>query len=135
MRPLVVTHLFKIQFPTYPINFVAKFFIKMYRFQLIYQKLNSKIFLRTLVVTHFRSKNFLTAESFSTAESFLTAEGVAVAAAVLLLIYREICYLFENRVYIKIDKSKLLQTCVRHEGDHNTQNLYGRLAICSLVAN
>ena len=31
-----------------------------------------------------------------------------------------ICYFFENRVYVKIDKSKLLQTFVRHEGDHNT---------------
>ena len=82
----------------------------MHGFRLIDQKLNSKGFLRPLVVTHFRSKNFLTAESFLTADSFLTAEGggvaldggiifyggvvfdgggAAAAVSVLLLIYRK----------------------------------------------
>ena len=62
LRPLVVTHLFKIEFPT--INFLAKFFIKSHRFWLIHQKLNSKGFFQPLVVTHlfkiqFSTKNFL----------------------------------------------------------------------------
>ena len=40
-----------------------------------------------------------------------------------------ICYFFENHVYIKVDKSKLFQTCVRYEGNHKTQNLLDRVAI------
>ena len=61
-RPLVVTHLFKIQILT--INYLAKFLIKLQRFRLIHQNLNSKGFLRPLLDAHlfkipFSTKNFL----------------------------------------------------------------------------
>ena len=57
-RPLVETHLFKIQFPTK--KFLTKFFIKMHRFRLIHQKLNSKGFFRPLVETHLFKIQFAT---------------------------------------------------------------------------
>ena len=61
-RPMVMLHLFKIQFSTK--NFLLKFFIQMHIFCLIHQKLNSKGFLRPLVVLslfkiRFATKNFL----------------------------------------------------------------------------
>ena len=61
-RPLEVTHLLKIEFPTK--KFLAEFFLKMHRFRLINQKFNSKGFFRPLMVTHvfeiqFPTKNFL----------------------------------------------------------------------------
>ena len=48
--PLMVTHLFKTQFPTK--NCLTKFFIKVHRLRLIHQKLDSKGFFRPLVETH-----------------------------------------------------------------------------------
>ena len=57
LRPLAVAHLFKIQFFTK--KFLAKIFIKMHRFQLIYKKLNFQ-FLFDPVRWHVCSKsNFL----------------------------------------------------------------------------
>ena len=49
-RPLVATHLFKIKFPTQ--NFLVKIVIKVHKFPLIYIEMNSKDFLRHLVLLH-----------------------------------------------------------------------------------
>ena len=48
----------KLQFPKK--NFLTKFFIKVHRFRLIHQKLNSKVSFRTLVETHLFKTQFLT---------------------------------------------------------------------------
>ena len=61
--PLVVLHLFEIQFPTK--NSRAKFFIKMHRFQIIHQKLNSKGFFQPLVVTRLFKIQFSTKKSLA----------------------------------------------------------------------
>ena len=58
----MVTHFFKIRFATK--NFLAKFLIKMHRFRLIHQKLNSNGLFRTpngyaLVQNSFPTINFL----------------------------------------------------------------------------
>ena len=67
-------------------------------------------------MTHFRSKNFLTAELFLTAESFLTA--AAAAAAVLLLIYREKISFFPD-IFLPVHK----------------ENYNGTISLSKLVLN
>ena len=57
-RPLVVLHLFTIQFAT--TNFVTIFLIKVHWFRLIHQNLNSKDFMQPLVVSHLSTIQFAT---------------------------------------------------------------------------